>query len=108
MERGYKGRNAKVDANQKAIVDKLNKIDGVTAISIGKPFDLLVGVAAHWYGELGEITGPRTWLIDIKNPDGKDKLTPMQLDFMADWSGQQAVCRTFEEVLQEIGVKWYG
>ena len=58
-------RAAKTDANQKRIVQALRDI-GAMVFLIGQPFDLLVG----FRGEL--------FLLEVKNPDGRDKLNTSQ------------------------------
>ena len=90
----WRGHNARVDGNQKEIMDALKKIAGISVVSIGKPLDLLVG----YYG--------RTFLIEIKNPDGKDRRGPSwesQQKFMTSWFGQSAVCDSVGQILAVIG-----
>ena len=90
----FRGHNARVDANQKDIVKALRDVPGVSVVSIGKPLDLLVG----YHG--------RTFLIEIKNPDGKDRRGPSweaQREFMNEWHGQSAVCDSVSQVLAVIG-----
>lgn len=90
----WRGHNARVDDNQKEIVKELRKINGISVVSIGKPLDLLVG----YYG--------RTFLIEIKNPNGKDRRGPSwesQQDFMKDWHGHSAVADSVSQVLAIIG-----
>ncbi len=53
------------DANQAAIVDALRKI-GAVVFLIGQPFDLLCALRGKLY------------LLEIKNPVGKDKLEDSQ------------------------------
>ncbi len=94
MTRGYRGRNAKVDANQNDIVNKLNELPDVQAVVIGEPLDLLVGYNFQ------------NFLIEIKNSDGKDTRGPSwekQKEFIAAWPGSVDVCRTFDAVLDAIG-----
>lgn len=94
MNRRYSRVAAKVDANQKELVSRINnEIYGATAVSIGKPLDILVGFQG------------RNYLIEIKNPDGKDMRGPSwetQKAFMASWEGQSAVCRTFDDVIATL------
>ena len=66
-------RAARVDANQDEVVSAL-RAAGATVWIIGLPVDLLVG---YKY---------RTILMEVK--DGpKKRLTPLQEDFFATWSG---------------------
>ena len=77
-------RAARVDDNESVIVDALRKA-GVSVEQIKKPVDLLI---CH----LGE-----TSLMEVKNPDGKDRLTKDQIDFIARWPGKIHVVRTVQE-----------
>ncbi len=89
----WRGHNARVDDNQKGIVKALREVPGISVVSIGKPLDLLVGYAGQ------------TFLIEIKNPDGKDKRGQSwknQLKFMQEWHGQSAVCDCVSQVLAVI------
>jgi hypothetical protein len=93
MTRGYRLRNSKVDANQREIVSALNDLPDVRAISIGEPLDLLVGY------------GCENFLIEIKNPHGKDRRGPSwesQKKFIESWPGSADVCCTLDEVLNVI------
>lgn len=91
--RGYTGRNAKVDANQKDIVKALEQIPGVQVAEIGKPLDLLIGYAGI------------NFIVEIKNPDGKDRVNADQAEFIEAWPGRTPeVARSLDEVLQIIGV----
>ncbi len=84
---------AKVDKNQKEIVDALEKI-GCTVVVIGTPVDLLVGIHA------------RTFLFECKNPDtdyGKnDRSTVAQRKFLASWKGQVRVVYSAEEAIEVV------
>ena len=55
----------KPDSNQPKIVEELRKI-GAVVFLIGRPFDLLVG----FRGQL--------FLLEVKNPEGRDKLGTSQ------------------------------
>lgn len=63
----------RVDANQDAIVAAL-RAAGAYVWIIGLPVDLLVGYKNH------------TFLVEIKT-DAKKRLTALQADFFANWSG---------------------
>ena len=41
-------------------------------------------------------------LVEVKNPDGKNKLTKSQEEFILTWQGQLAVVRTKEDVRELI------
>ena len=64
---------ARVDSNQKAIVDALRKAGAYVWI-IGLPVDLLVGYRN------------RTILVEIKS-SSKSRLTGLQRDFFENWCG---------------------
>ena len=64
---------ARVDENQKTIVDALRKAGAYVWI-IGLPVDLLVGYKNH------------TFLVEIKSTS-KKRLTGLQADFFENWSG---------------------
>ena len=64
---------ARVDENQKTIVDALRKA-GAFVWLIGLPVDLLVGYKNH------------TFLVEIKSTS-KKRLTGLQADFFENWSG---------------------
>ena len=66
---------AKVDANQKAIVKALRAI-GCTVYYIKEPVDLLVGFRG------------RSFALEIKNPEVLWKLTPQQVEFFRDFTGE--------------------
>ena len=92
VRKGYTRRNAKVDANQKAIVAALEQVPGVSVVPIGKPLDLLVGYLGI------------THIIEIKNPDGRDRVNDDQQEFIDDWQGRKPeIARTTDDVLRIIG-----
>ena len=69
-------RAAKVDANQAAIVDAL-RAEGASVVHIshkGVP-DLLVGHEGV------------TYLLEVKNADGRNRLTADQIEFHKTWRG---------------------
>jgi hypothetical protein len=83
---------ARVDANQEQIVSAL-RANGAYVWIIGLPVDLLVGYKNH------------TWLMEIKTNE-KKKLTKLQTDFFANWTGG-TLCRidSPEAALRAIHVK---
>jgi hypothetical protein len=83
---------ARVDANQEQIVSAL-RANGAYVWIIGLPVDLLVGYKNH------------TWLMEIKTNE-KKKLTKLQTDFFANWTGG-TLCRidSPEAALRAIGLK---
>ena len=82
---------ARVDANQEQIVLAL-RAAGAYVWIIGLPVDLLVGFRGH------------TFLVEIKT-DSKKRLTGLQADFFANWSGSTlARIDSPEAALRMIGV----
>lgn len=86
----------KVDANQKPIVAGLRGVGASVALlhRAGDDIpDLLVGFRGV------------TYLLEAKNPDGKDKVSEGQERFIEDWrGGPVAVVRSLDEALRVIGV----
>jgi hypothetical protein len=83
-----------VDTNQQAIVDDLRRIPGCTVAitsAVGKGFpDLVVGYRGH------------NLLVELKDPTkpkADQKLTPEQVKFHAEWSGQVLTAYSFMDVL---------
>ena len=82
---------ARVDENQKTIVDALRKAGAFVWI-IGLPVDLLVGYKNH------------TFLVEIKSTS-KKRLTSLQADFFENWSGSTlARIDSPEAALRMLGV----
>ena len=87
----YGGRAAKVDANQPEIVAALIAA-GVTVAEIGKPLDLLCGYLGVNH------------ILEVKNPNGKNRLEPDQVEFIGDWKGRKPVIvRNPTEALNAVG-----
>ena len=87
----YQGRAAKVDANQPEIVAALLAV-GATVAEIGKPLDLIVGYSGE------------NFLLEVKNPNGKNRLEPDQIEFIDLWKGKTPVIvRNEAEALHAIG-----
>ena len=85
-------RAAKVDANQARIVAALRRI-GVAVEVIGQPVDLLIcnrGV---------------TELMEVKNPDGRNRITKAQAEFIARWPGTIHFVRSVDEALNAVVMK---
>jgi hypothetical protein len=82
----------KVDANQQKIVDALRAV-GCTVFVIGRPFDLLV--ARH----------KKLYLMEVKNPLGKNKLSSSQLEDIKEllYRGVHvSVVRNVNDALKEV------
>ena len=87
-------RLSKKDANQDGIVAALEAVgcSVVDASAIGCDFpDLVVG-------RLG-----RTYLIEVKNPEARGKLTDGQLKFFDWWRGQVDQAETVDDALRIVG-----
>lgn len=89
---GTRRRAKKTDANESEIILALEKA-GCTVVPIGKPLDLLVGLHGV------------THILEVKNPDGKNRLEPDQVEFIEQWRGRPpVVVRTVDEALLAVGV----
>ena len=84
----------KTDDNQQEIIDALRAIGAsvqdLSAVGKGCA-DILVG---QW---------GKNYLLEIKNPDTKGKLSTNQKVWHKNWHGQVAVVRTVEEAFRAIG-----
>ena len=88
-------RAARVDANQKRIVEGLRKMGcSVLVVSqLKKCFDVLVG----WKGE--------NFAFEIKDgnkPKSKRKLTNGEREFFDSWRGQVSVVESLEDAIKEL------
>ena len=89
-------RAARVDDNQKEIIDELRKLPGV-CVELGHD-DFLLGYQG------------RTYWVELKNPnrrnaDGSWKvgaLKPDQLRLASDWSGHYMITDSLSEIIREI------
>ena len=85
---------AKTDANQQEIIDALRAI-GAWVFYIGRPFDLLVGFRGRLY------------LIEVKNPKGKDKIGEEQHTEMGKLKNlanvEVQIVRSVDDGLRAIG-----
>lgn len=89
---GFRGRARKRDANEPEIIAALEKIPGVTVVLMDKPVDLLVGYNGQ------------TFLFEVKNPEGKNRIEPDQAKFFSDWTGRPVeIIRTTDDALRAIG-----
>jgi len=91
-------RNAKVDANQKRMVQALRQagcsVESLAAVGKGVP-DLLVGFRGENY------------LLEVKdgsNPPSKRRLTPDQVTWHSEWRGQKSVVKNIDEALKAVGL----
>jgi hypothetical protein len=82
-------RAARVDSNQAEIIEALKRV-GVSVEIIGRPVDLLVCVRGE------------TLVLEVKNPDGRDRITKEQAEFIARWPGRVEFARTPEEAVRIV------
>lgn len=94
LEKSAVRRAARVDDNQRGIVDALRAV-GATVEIIGQPIDLLVGYRGA------------THLLEVKDPSKRPsarRFTPLQEKFFRSWRGGPATkVETPEEALRAIG-----
>lgn len=91
-------RAAKVDANQKDIVDAL-RLAGASVVSTASMADGFPDLVVGYEGA--------NYLIEVKDggkPPSKQKLTADQVEFFASWQGSAQVARNVEEALAVIGL----
>jgi hypothetical protein len=87
-------RAARGDDNRHELVEAMKRI-GARVYPVGKPLDYLVTFRK------------RTMLVEIKNPEGKDRLTKEQEEFIAGWDGEIHICRSIDEAIKAvIGVEF--
>lgn len=82
-------RAARVDDNQAEIVKALRRI-GVSVEITGKPLDLML-----WHRGVYS-------LMEIKNLNGKDRLTKDQIEFIGRWPGKIHIVHTPEQAVAEV------
>lgn len=87
---------ARRDGNHAAIVQALRDV-GCTVLDLA-----MVGGGCP---DLLAARGGRMVLIEVKNPEGKDKVSPNQAEWHSKWRGPKVVvARTVEEALQAVGI----
>lgn len=82
-------RAARTDGNQQAVIDRLRSC-GVSVEVIKEPVDLLI---CH----RGE-----TAVMEVKNPDGRDRLTESQVKFIARWPGKIHIVNGPDEAVRAV------
>lgn len=91
-KQGYTARKKKRDANELPIVQALEAIPGVMVVPLDRPVDLLVGFQGV------------THLLEVKNPEGKDRIEDSQEAFIKEWSGGHVhIVRNEAEAIRAIG-----
>jgi Holliday junction resolvase len=89
-------KKARVDANQKEIVQQLRKI----GISVLHTHQLGRGAPDIILGYRNE-----NFMIELKDGNktkSQQKLTPDEIEFQAKWQGNYAVCNSLEQILSVI------
>lgn len=89
-------RKARVDANQKEIVQELRKLD----VSVLHTHQLGKGAPDLILGYRNE-----NYLIELKDGSktkSQQKLTPDEIEFQSKWKGNYAVCNSLEQILTII------
>lgn len=81
----------RTDGNQLAIVTGLRDA-GCSVAIIGHPLDLIVGRAGQNY------------LLEVKDPEGRNRIEPDQQAFLDAWRGQAEVVRSLTEALMVVGL----
>lgn len=79
------------DGNEAAIIAALEAV-GCQVERLDRPVDLIVGFRGQ------------TFLIEVKDPHGRNRLQETQSAFLRDWNGgPAAVVRSEEEALKAVG-----
>lgn len=85
---------ARVDNNHAKIVNRLKRVPGLSVTDtsrLGSGFpDIVVGF------------GGKNYLLEIKQPKKRDKLTPDEAKFQEAWRGQYDVVTSADEVIEII------
>lgn len=95
----------RVDANQPEIVEALRSVGYLVTSTheVGKGFpDIVVG-GIDRNPQHVTFGLPTIWLIEIKNPKGKNKLSDDEQDFHQRWEGYVHVVRSVDEALRLVG-----
>jgi hypothetical protein len=79
-----------IDANQPEIIKALEAC-AVKVYVLSKPVDLLCCRQDK-----------QLFLLEVKNPDGKDRITKEQADFLKSWPGDVHIVRTPDEALRAV------
>lgn len=89
-------RAGRIDANQKEIVVALQKV-GATVASLANMGNGVPDLVCVFRGII--------YLLEVKNPKTKGKLSPSQKKWHAEWQGQVAVVYSIQEALAVVGAK---
>ena len=83
------------DANQSKLVQALEQIPGLDVVDLGAVGDDVPDILIGYMH--------RNFLVEIKTPTGR--LSPGQKEWHINWPGQNAICRTLDDILKVIGLK---
>lgn len=78
-----------MDANQRQIVRALRQI-GASVYEIKEPVDLLVGFRK------------RSIALEVKNVDGRNRLTKQQQEFFATYAGEAYIVQDVQQALKAV------
>ena len=90
-------RAAKVDGNHAEVVKALRKA-GVKVVSLAAVGNGVPDLLTSFGGE--------TILIEVKNPEGRNKVSKEQQAFFADWLGRAVVVTSAKEALSVWGMRF--
>jgi hypothetical protein len=97
-------RAAKVDANQDAIVTALEaagaSVQSLAPIGRGCPDLLVAGPRKAYFNGKADVA---MFLMEIKNPKGKDEVNDKQTKWHIAWNAPVYVVRSPDEALRVIG-----
>ena len=97
-------RAAKVDANSAQIVSALEAagatVQSLAPIGRGCPDLLVAGPSKAYFNGKADV---HMFLLEIKNPDGKDEVNAAQTRWHIEWNAPVYVVRTPDEALRVIG-----
>lgn len=82
----------KRDDTEASIVSALQRAGCDVRYAEKQPYDILVGRAGA------------TYLLEVKNQAGRNRMTAAQREFQTAWRGQYAVVRTASEALRAVGL----
>ena len=88
-------KNHRTDTNQPEIIQALEKI-GCIVHEIERPLDLLVEYHKIWI------------LLEVKNRDGRDRLTDAQKIFFIDTQAPAFVVHDAEQAIERVQEVWKG
>jgi len=91
---------ARVDDNQKQIVDQLRQIYGLSVF--------ITSMIGGGFGDFVIGWGGKNYIIELKDGKkmkSKKKLTEHETKFRLQWFGQHDVCENLDEILTVLGIR---